>query len=70
MTWIDSERKMQLITNIFLLISFLFLNNINFTLTLQYQTNIYVRSSSCYNETCYNKISDYANSPLVECSYL
>lgn len=31
---------------------------------------IEVRESTCFNETCYNNLSDIDNSPLVNCSYL
>jgi hypothetical protein len=39
-------------------------------LAVQFDTNIYVQPHDCFNETCFDDIDDYANSPLVECSYL
>jgi hypothetical protein len=37
---------------------------------VEFEANITVQPNTCFNETCFNDIDDYANSPLVECSYL
>jgi hypothetical protein len=37
---------------------------------IEYDWSIRVPENTCFDETCYTDIDDYANSPLVECSYL
>lgn len=43
---------------------------VSFMNAVEYDWFIRVPKNDCFDETCYTDIEDYANSPLVECSFL